>query len=186
MLTIYNNRLTLILPAFNKVFKKVMFEILYSFHDYKIMFYPMQFGFLSKPSTIDAVAGISKQMSQGSIDTFTCILFELHKAIDSINHENLLSKLENYSVEGKCLNWFGSFSNERYQCFPLNDVLSELLYLLVVKLQGSIFWLQLFLIYIKDLPGACEVPNSISCADDTIFLFVHRKNQDELHLLNKF
>ena len=135
------------------------------------MLYAMQFGFLGKRSTIDAVAGITEQIRQGSIDTFTCILFELHKAIDSINHENLLVKLENESVAGKCLNRFGSFSKERRQCVQVNDVLPEFLYLLVGVPQRSILWLQLFLIYINDLPGSRKFPNSVSCADDTNFFY---------------
>ena len=163
-----------------------MFEDFYSVFDYKNMFFARQFGFLSKRSTMHAVAGITERIRQGSTDKFTCLLFVLHKAIDSINHENLLAKLENYSVGGNCSNWFGSFSKERRQCFPLNVILPELLYLLVVKTQVSIPWLRLFLIYINDLPGACEVPKSIFCADDTIFFIVHRKNPDELHLLNNF
>ena len=66
-----------------------MYEDFFSFFDYKNMFFAMQFGFLSKRRTMDAVAGIAEHIRQGSIDTFTCFLFELHKAIDFMNHENL-------------------------------------------------------------------------------------------------
>ena len=110
MLTINNNWLTLILPAIKKVFKKVMFEILKSFQDYKIMFYPMLFGFLSKRSSMDALAGITERIRQGCTNTITCFLFGLHKAIDSMNLENLLGKLLKYSVGEKCLIWFEFFS----------------------------------------------------------------------------
>ena len=98
----------------------------------------------------------------------------------------LLSKWENYSVGGKYVTWFKSLSEERRQCVQVNDVIPDFLYLSAVVQQGYILWLQLFLIFITDLAGACEFPNSISCADDTVFFINYRKNQDELHSLNKF
>ena len=185
-LTIIDNRSTLILPAINEVFKRSIFEDFYSFFDYKNMSFAMQFGFVIKRSNMDAVAGITEQIRQGSIDTFTCFLFELHKATDCINHELLLSKWENYSVGGKYVTWFKSLSKERRQCVQVNDILLDFLYLSAGVQQGFIRWLELLLIFINDLAGACEFPNSISCADDTVLFINYRKNKDELHLMNKF
>ena len=96
----------------------------------------MQFGFLSKRSTIDALAGITERIRQRSTDTFTCFLFGLRKAIDSMTHENLLAKLLKDSVGEKCLNWSEFFSKKQRQCDQVKDLLPEFLYLLAGVQQG--------------------------------------------------
>ena len=70
-----------------------MYEDFFTFFDYKNLSFAMQFGFLFKRSNMDAVAGITEQIRQGSFDTFTCFLFESHKATDCINHETFVIEM---------------------------------------------------------------------------------------------
>ena len=72
------------------------------------VFFSKQFDFRSKWSTIDALVEITKQNRQGSIDTFTSILFDLRKAFNSLNNEILLAKLEKYVVRRVFSKWFES------------------------------------------------------------------------------
>ena len=117
--------------------------------------------FHSKRNTIDALAEISKQIRQGSTDTFTCILLNLGGAFDSINHDVLLAKIEKYAVKGIRINWFESFLKEQRQCVQVNDVVPDSLYLLVGLRQGSFIGPLEFLMYINELPCACEFLYSI-------------------------
>ena len=70
MMDIKNYRLISILPAISKFFDKIMNERLYSIFDEKNMFYPTQFGFCSKRSTIDALVEVTAQIRGGSTGFF--------------------------------------------------------------------------------------------------------------------
>ena len=76
-----------ILPAIIEVFEKIMYGRINSFFDKKSMFCSNQFDFRSKRSTIDAPAEVTEQIRQKSTDTFTCLLLDLRKAVESINHQ---------------------------------------------------------------------------------------------------
>ena len=69
------------------------------------MFCSKQFGFRSKQKTIHILAETTETTRQ---DTFTCMLFDLRKAIDSIKYEISLVKPEKYGVGRICLKWFES------------------------------------------------------------------------------
>ena len=69
-----------------------------------------QFGFHQGHSTEHAIMQLIDQIS----DTFenNCftlgIFIDLSKAFDTVDHQIVISKLNNYGVEGKNLSWFRS------------------------------------------------------------------------------
>ena len=139
------------------------------FFDHKRLFYSKHFDFPRKKSTIDILAEITKQIRQGSTFNFMCVLLDLHKAFDSINHLLLLAKLDKYGVRVVCSMWFQSNSKKKRRLdVQVNDVLLDFLYLLVGVRQSSILEPVLLLICIRDPPSACEVLKPTLSADDTI------------------
>ena len=73
------------------------------------LLYPRQFGFRSKLSPIHALSDITEMIRDNSNLDISCILLDLQKAFDTINHEFLLYKLEAYGVRGVCLDLFTSY-----------------------------------------------------------------------------
>ena len=57
---------------------------------------------------------------------FSCGVFiDLKKAFDTVNHEILLAKLENYGIRGVINSWFRSYLTDRKRTMEVNNVVSE-------------------------------------------------------------
>ena len=128
---INNYRLISVLPIFSKVFEKLMYNRIFSFVDKFKILCDNQYGFRKQHSTYMALINIIDQISRG-IDKgrFTIGIFlDLSKALDTIDHEILLRKLEMYGIRGLALSWFG---------VSIDNCMSNSVFITCVVPQGSI------------------------------------------------
>ena len=95
------------------------------------------------------------------------VFIDLKKAFDTIDHQIILKKLENYGIDHSSLKWFKLYLTGRTQKYQVNDRLSNSTSVKCDIPQGSTFRPLPFLIYINDLPDCLHHATPRMFADDT-------------------
>ena len=131
--------------------------------------YDQQYGFRSKHiaqhAIVDIVNTILQNMGNGKFSRGVSI--DLKKGFDTLNHEILLAKLENYGIRGVINSWFRSYLTDRNQITEVNNVVSEAETPLCGVPLGSILGPLLFLLYINDIYKSSSLFAFYLFADDT-------------------
>ena len=158
------------LSPFSKILEKIVFNQLNSFLEKHNTIFKYQFGFRKGHSTEQAILEITDNLKT-SIDNklITCGLFlDFSKALDTVNHNILLSKLYKYGIRGKPLDWFTSYLLNRTQYVQIGNDKSSPLEIVCGIPQGSTLGPLLFLLYINDMPNSSTKLSFRMFADDAI------------------
>ena len=110
-----NYRPISLLANLSKIFEHAMHTRLYAFLEDFDAFYDLQYGFRNKNSTDHAFWSIVKEIRE-YLDSwkFSCGVFvDLEKAFDTVNHKNLLARLDHYGVRSLANDWFRSYLSNR-------------------------------------------------------------------------
>ena len=108
---------------------------------------------------------------------------DLNKAFDTIDHDILLYKLNNYGIRGIVLSWLKSYLSNRQQFVSID----KRVFLLNIKCavpQGSILGPLLSLIYINDIVNSSMVLAFVLFADDTNIVLSHTNLNEVIKTLN--
>ena len=107
-------------------------------------------------------------------DEFTCGVFlDFQKAFDTVSHDILIAKRNQYGIRGITLDWFQSYLTNRKQQTSINNTLSNETAISYGVPQGSARGTLLFLIYINDLNEAILHSLIHHFADDINSLFLN-------------
>jgi hypothetical protein len=176
-----NYRPITLVPALSKVLEKVIANQLIAFLEKHNVLTKSQYGFRKNESTNVAIATIIENMIE-SLDDKTkcnCVLLDLSKAFDCIQHDILMDKLYKYGVRGIPHKLIESYLKNRTQHVKVThtegnqtrEYLSGSLPVRYGVPQGSVLGPLLFILYINDIPHLTK-GRSIMYADDKSILNV--------------
>ena len=171
-----NYRPISLLPIFNKIFEKIIAKSVLKFLDKYNILNKFQYGFRENYSTtfalLETVEEIYSQVENGYY--VAGIYLDFQKAFDSVNHQILLNKIQNYGIRGQLFNWFKNYLQDRKQYTIVNDSCSSALSIDYGVPQGSVLGPILFLLYINDIGNSTSITTPRLFADDTNIFIAHK------------
>ena len=182
-----NYRPISLLMTISKLLEKVIYSRVYGFLTETKQIYDSQYGFCSGHSCENAISEvlgeIVKALQNGK--TTVCILLDLSKAFDSLEHEMILKKMDRYGLRGVCLQWFESYLHGRHiqvkcKTGQSAETYSDLYDVDYGTPQGSCLGPLIFLLFCNDLRLHLDYLKGIQFADDSTLL----KSHSNLRYLN--
>ena len=174
---INNYRPITILNPIAKILEKIICNRLTSFLVSDSILVPQQYGFMKGRSIQNAVLTFQHDahVAKKSKHYFGAIAIDLQKAFDTINHNKLLHKLQNYGIRNyKEIEFIKSYFINRYNFVQVGPSKSSLKKLIHGVPQGSSLGPLMFNIFINDIVRVVEHCKIILYADD-ILLYVSNK-----------
>ena len=152
------------------------------------LLYSPKHGFCKGHSTqhtiLDIVSDIQTNINQ---QLLPCEVFiDLNKAFNTVNHDNLLNKLNHHNFHGLINDWLSSYLKNCMQTMQIGPpiILSDKAVIGFGVPQGSILGPLLFLLYVNDIHRCSNKFMFNLFADDTHILYANKNLKDLETIVN--
>ena len=110
-----NYRPISLLITVSKILEKIVYKRLYSFLNNNNSLFSSQYRFRKNHSCEDAILDLTGYILQAKNlgEQTASVFLDLSKTFGTLDHEILLSKLEQYGVRGTLLEWFRNYFSGR-------------------------------------------------------------------------
>uniref|UniRef100_A0A1Y1LN06 Reverse transcriptase domain-containing protein n=1 Tax=Photinus pyralis TaxID=7054 RepID=A0A1Y1LN06_PHOPY len=166
---IENYRPISLLSVFSKLLEKIVYNRITSFVNKFSILPASQHGFRpgksTESATFDLLTFIYEELDKKKY--ISVLFFDISRAFDTINCENICYKLQKLGIRGPMLMWIKSFLSNRQLYVDIEGVKSDKFDVTLGVAQGSVLGPLLYLLYVADLPNHVTSAKVISYADDT-------------------
>ena len=177
-----NYRPISLLTTVSKVLEKIVYCRVYTFLQNTGQLYENQYGFRASHSCEHAIGQVVNGIVKGMENKLNsaCVLLDLSKAFDTIEHDIMLKKLEIYGIHGNALTWLKSYLTGRklrVKCRTVSSTSIQTSREYNVEYgtpQGSCLGPLIFLIFVNDLHLHLQDSECVQFADDTTLIFRHK------------
>ena len=165
---IKNKRPISILNVISKIFEKAIHNRLNTYLEKHQLIVPNQHGFRQNHSTESAIISFTKPIYEAlnKHEYAIGVFLDFSKAFDCIDHDILVTKLENLDMRGSFLLLLSDYLANRKQTVYYQGNFSDLKTLRYGVPQGSILGPLMFNIYVNDVRNASNILHITLYADD--------------------
>ena len=166
-----------ILPAISKIFEQIILRRLQQHFQKNGLLTKQQFAYQEGKGTVEAMKTLIATVCDALEHREKCAaqLCDLSQAFDTIPHQVLIAKMEQYGVRGGALQLLKSYLTHRQQKVSIKNSMSTFKETKLGVPQGSILGGFFFIVYVNDLPS-CLNCTTVMYADDTTLLSSAKSN----------
>ena len=178
---VVNYRPISLLITLSKLLEKIIYQRIYKYLEDKSILYSSQYGFHNKRSCEQAICELTGYIlqSKNRSEHSASVYLDLSKAVDTLDHNILLQKLDRYGIRRVAREWIEDYLWNRSLVAKITTCLnkitkSEAFNITCGAAQGSCFGPLLFIIFVNDIHLLPLYSKVILFADDTTIFNSHK------------